>query len=175
VALLAVHVAAFFHVAGGGAPPAPVAIALTLAGATPLCIALAGQRLGALRVTTAVVLTQFLLHTLFSLGRAAGGPAAGHVHDVALALPAGPGTPSPMWQAHALAALVTVAALSLGGRALALGAAALRLIVLRLLAFAVPLEPATAPSTALPERPQLVSGIAAVVRMRHRGPPVLLS
>ena len=36
---LAVHVAAFFHVAGGGAAPAPAVVALTVAFASPAAIA----------------------------------------------------------------------------------------------------------------------------------------
>jgi len=169
-----VQVAAFFHVAGGGSPPAPVAVALTLAGATPVCIALVGRRLGLTRLTAAVGLTQFLLHTLFSLGSATG-HRADHAHDLALALPAGPLTPSPMWQAHAVAAVVTVTALLVGSRALVLAAAGLRLVARRLHVGLVPPEPHPAATTPLPRPVHLTNCAAALLRLRHRGPPVLLS
>ncbi len=65
---VAIFVAALFHVAGGGAAPGVVPLALSLAFATLASIALTSRRLSLWRLTVSVVLSQFLFHALFSLG-----------------------------------------------------------------------------------------------------------
>ncbi|MCU1438651.1 MAG: hypothetical protein JWP66_1738 [Naasia sp.] len=179
-AAVAVHTAAFFHVAGGGVPPAPVAVALTLAFAVPLSIALAGpSRPGstprvaasAPRTALSVATSQALLHVLFTLG-ASGTPPGGHVHaGGSLALPVLAGVVPPMWQAHALAAGVTVAALLLGSRALDGLARCIRLAVRRILARALAPAPLPAARVRASSRPALTDRLAAVCDLRRRGPP----
>jgi hypothetical protein len=174
---LAVHVAAFFHVAGGGAAPAPVTVALTMAFAAPLAIAFAGRRLGAVRVAATVVLSQVLFHVLFTLSPAdAGGPVhAGHAHGDALVLPALDSVVPPMWQAHALAALVTTAALLAGSRALGAVEKVGDLVLRRLLTALAPTQPVVVRKAPLPETaaPVLDDRLVVALALRHRGPPAL--
>lgn len=172
---LAVHVAAFFHVAGGGAAPAPITVALTMAFAAPLSIVLAGRRLGAVRVAATVLVSQVLFHVLFTLSPTAAQDVVHHTHDGALVLPALDAVVPPMWQAHALAALVTTAALLAGSRALVAVEEVGRLAVRRLLVALTPAEPIVVVAQPVPASPapvlhdRLVSDLA----LRHRGPPAL--
>ncbi|WP_210509107.1 hypothetical protein [Naasia sp. SYSU D00057] len=179
---LAVHVAAFFHVSGGGAAPAPVAVALTLVFAAPVAIVLAGRRLTAPRIAAIVAVSQVLLHVLFTLspssapGAGPGGHVhGGHLHGSALALPVVDGVVPPMWQAHALAALVTTAALLLGARALGAAERVGRLAIRRLVAVLRAPAPVVLLSSPVPaaEVPPLHDRLAGMLALRHRGPPIL--
>ena len=180
-AVVAVQTAALFHVAGGGAPPAPVAIALTLAFAVPLCVALAGRRLARIRVALSVVASQALLHALFTLG--AGTPASGAAHAGAahaghvghVALPVLDAAVPPMLQAHALAAVVTTAALLTGAHALDAAERCLRLAIRRILDAVVLPAPAIAGPVAASSRSLLLDRLAAFGALRHRGPPAALA
>jgi hypothetical protein len=174
---LAVHVAAFFHVAGGGAAPAPVAVALTMAFAAPLAIALAGRRLDAVRTSATVLLSQVLFHVLFTLSPADPSAAVhtGHAHGSALVLPALDSVVPPMWQAHALAVLVTTAALLAGSRALAAVEDVARLALRRLLEAVRPSEPVIVLGARIPELrvPVLHDRLVVDLALRHRGPPAI--
>jgi len=193
---VAIFVAALFHVAGGGAAPGIVPVALSLAFATLASIALTSRRLSLWRLTVSVVLSQFLFHALFSLGDgtarfvgADGTSALGHLHAGAhltmtgAAMPAShsdPTSPS-MWLTHATAVLVTVVALRFGERAFWGLFATARVGVLRFAAL-------VAGATPIPVRVvAVVSAVAAaeparlrdlglpLARLRHRGPPALVS
>lgn len=118
-ASLATFVALLSHVSGGGVVPGVVGIVLPLVLSVLVCVALAGRRLGLVRLSLSVVISQVLFHTLFVLGASGGVTATGqasHHGSVAL-ITAGPpdhaaGHTSPaMWVAHVVAATVTIAAL----------------------------------------------------------------
>jgi hypothetical protein len=138
---LAIFVASLFHVAGGGAAPGPVSLALSLAFAMLASIALTARRLSVWRLTVSVGLSQLLFHVLFSVGggtatfsAATYSPADGvvgmsHLHagshlvmssastaSVHADMSPFPTTPA-MWFGHAAAVLVTVIALRFGERA----------------------------------------------------------
>ena len=127
--VLALTVAAFSHVAGGGSAPGALGIGLALAFALPLAVAVTGKKLSAARLSIAVAFAQLAFHTLFSLGAsttavtATGG--GHHGHD-ALVLSSGDATemagmagmhagPS-MWIAHGVAAVATVVGIWFGER-----------------------------------------------------------
>lgn len=85
-ALVAVFVAGFAHVAGGGSVPGPAGAALAFSLCVPACILLAGRTLSTLRLAIAVGLSQGVFHVLFwmtgdssssILPGAAAGPARG--------------------------------------------------------------------------------------------------
>jgi hypothetical protein len=188
----ATFVAAFFHAASGGDAPSTAGVSLALAFSGIACIALAGRRLSVWRLTVSVVLSQFLFHALFGLGHGTGtgtgtagvghshlmhidigtlvGPETGHTHSM-------PPTDPWMWAGHAIAALVTIAALRYGElafwslyRIARIGLA--RLIVAPAL---VPLDTAqAAPAAARGGRVVRDLGIL-IGRMRHRGPPSVLA
>ena len=127
-----VVVAAFSHVAGGGAEPGALGVVLALAFAVPLCIALTGRRASLLRLAVSVAASQLAFHLLFSLGGGVGSGAssAGGHHSplVVTAAPpdllAAPGghhmamVGGLMWVAHVVAALVTVVGLRWGAHCL---------------------------------------------------------
>lgn len=182
-AALATFVAAVFHVAAGGPSPSPLAVVLTMAFAVMLCVALAGRRVALWRQAVSVVASQFLFHALFVLGQGsaelAAGSATGHLHaGMTLSFAAGsPGAAElahaghVMWLGHALAAIVTVAALRYGDAALRglAGLAGLRRgHLLRLTANTVPAEclPAAFPDVAVDLRRRIQH-----TPLSHRGPP----
>ncbi|MFF2050794.1 hypothetical protein ACFVU2_04260 [Leifsonia sp. NPDC058194] len=191
---VAIFVAALFHVAGGGAAPGLVPVALSLAFATLASIALTARKLSLWRLTLSVVLSQFLFHALFSLGdgtarfaAADGGPALDHLHTgahltmTAAAMPAAhadPAAPS-MWLTHATAVLVTVVALRFGERAFWSLFVTARVGVLRfarLIAGAAPvpvLVVAVVSAVAAAEPARLRDLGLPLARLRHRGPPAL--
>jgi hypothetical protein len=138
---VAIFVAALFHVAGGGAAPEPVSLALSLAFAVLASIALTARRLSLWRLTVSVGLSQLLFHVLFSIGGGTatfsattfsatdGAVGMSHLHagshlvmssaSTASAhadMGSFPTTPA-MWFSHAAAVLVTVIALRFGERA----------------------------------------------------------
>ncbi|WP_349865365.1 hypothetical protein [Leifsonia sp. WHRI 6310E] len=193
---VAIFVAALFHVAGGGAAPGIVPVALSLAFATLASIALTSRRLSLWRLTVSVVLSQFLFHALFSLGDgtarfvgADGTTAAGHLHPGAHltmtsgAMPASHTdfTAPSMWLTHATAVLVTVLALRFGERAFWSLFATARVGVLRfasLVAGAAPIPVrvvAVVSAVAAAEPARLRDLGLPLARLRHRGPPALIS
>src|ERR1700709_933648 len=66
-ASVAVFVADFAHVPGGGATPGFAGIALALAFSTLVCIGLAGRTLARWRVAASVVVSQGAFHLLFQV------------------------------------------------------------------------------------------------------------
>lgn len=182
----AILVAALFHVAGGGAAPGPVPLALSMAFATLASVALTARRLSLWRLTLAVGLSQFLFHALFSLG--GGGAhfasadgmthlhAGAHLTMTMTAMPASHGSelsPS-MWLTHATAVLVTVIALRFGERAFwgLFETARVRIarVADRLVVVPVPVAASlAAPAAAEPARLRDLG--LPLARLRHRGPP----
>ncbi|MBN9201811.1 MAG: hypothetical protein ABS61_08570 [Microbacterium sp. SCN 70-18] len=134
---VATFVALLSHVAAGGAMPGLLGIILPLVLAAAASTLLVGRRLSVWRLSLAVMLSQALFHVLFVLGAApvagAGADAAlhasGHDHGgmtstLSAAEPAVTGAmlhgDAIMWVLHALAAVVTIAALHRGERACAI-------------------------------------------------------
>jgi hypothetical protein len=120
---LAIFVALAGHVSGGGQMPGPLGILVPWVFSFMICVLLAGRSLSLVRLGISVAASQFLFHTLFVLGTIT--PSAvstPHVHGVPLVLPPTTGIPeavtadASMWLGHALAALLTVAALHRGER-----------------------------------------------------------
>lgn len=136
---VATFVALLSHVAAGGAMPGWLGIILPLVLAAAASTLLVGRRLSVWRLSLAVVLSQALFHLRFVLGAApvagvaAGADAAlhanGHDHGgvtsaLSAAEPAVTGVmlhgDAIMWALHALAAVVTIAALHRGERSCAI-------------------------------------------------------
>lgn len=126
-ASLATFVAFVSHVSAGGSVPGWLGIVVPWVLSVTVCVVLAGRRLSLWTMAAGVAVSQALFHTLFVLG--APGPAtsaqlAHHAHgpmpmlagaDATAAI--APTDPA-MWMLHGLAAVVTVAALYRGERAL---------------------------------------------------------
>ncbi|MCX7523012.1 hypothetical protein OSC27_12080 [Microbacterium sp. STN6] len=198
-ASIATVVAAFFHVATGGGAPGALGLTLALAFSGMACIALAGKTLSLWRLTISVALSQFLFHSLFDLGAAAGhgtgaadgagAAASAHAHHVThidiSALTGGEAgaalgahhhsliAAGPlMWCGHALAAIVTIVALRHGERAFWMLCSGIRVQVTR---FAALLEPAPvdrSPRAAVADRADTPADLGILLgTMRHRGPP----
>lgn len=124
-AAVAIEVALLSHVLAGGAAPDALLVALTFVVSWIVCLALAGRRLSLVRLALAVGLSQFAFHAAFSvLGtpQAAAASGGAHAHH-AMTMDAAPHATAMvaadplMWAAHALAAVVTIAALYRGERA----------------------------------------------------------
>lgn len=190
---VAIFVAALFHVAGGGAAPGPLALALSVAFATLGSVALTARRLSLWRLVLAVGLSQFLFHLLFSLGGGAvrftapGGME--HLHPGAhLTMTAGAMTsgamptahtsalsPS-MWLTHTTAVLVTVIVLRFGEQAFWGLFETARLRIARAVERLVVVPVTVGPSLATPtigEPAGLRDLGLPLARLRHRGPPAL--
>lgn len=183
---VATFTALLMHVAAGGVLPGWIGIAVPLLLSSTVSVLLAGRRLSLLRLATSVAISQWLFHALFVLGSIAPvGATPGHAHHgAALVLPASDplGIVQPdgaMWAAHALAAILTTAALHRGElllrRMLQLADhAACWFVALFTRAIAV------APADSRP-RPPAPSGGADLEptlrriasRLRRRGPPLL--
>jgi len=192
-AVAAVLAAAFSHVAAGAAAPGTLGVLLALVLGVPTCVALAGRALSTPRLVVGVGVSQLALHALFGVGAAGGsaveasagpggavGGAAGHVHgglvlqlaDPASALVRVDPADAGMTASHALAAVLTIAAVRRGEAALLHLAALARGLVTAggLLTWRPrPTGPRLRPSPEPRTRP-------AVALLRHdlprRGPPV---
>lgn len=129
-ASVATFVALFGHLLGGGALPGFAGVAVPFALSLLVCVLLAGRRLSLVRLSLSVAISQTLFHSLFVLGtpgpltrstaEAAGAAHAGHGGAVSLAEPSvhlAHAQPD-MWAAHAIAAVLTIAALYQGERVL---------------------------------------------------------
>jgi len=162
-----------FHVIGGGAVPSSIAIVGSLLGAIWISILIGRRRHSLPFLTVAVGVSQLLLHTVFAASTAGGSVSGGgHADHGAMQFVLGHGGQA-MWWAHALAGVLTVAALHQGERIL-LGLAALTALVVRSVArlagLVTPVPgtrrlPATTPSIPLP----LAERRSAVTVLR--GPP----
>jgi hypothetical protein len=182
-AAVATFTAAFSHVAAGGATPAPGAVVLSFALSALVSIALAGRALSFGRTALAVGASQALFHGLFStIGSSATMTMSTHAgHDgSSLVATVDPGQLTAghsgwMWAGHAVAAVITVALIRHGERALALLRECASLIFARLVASPPAPAPISVPTPRVGgsrtiraiERTFLVSGL------RHRGPPAI--
>lgn len=122
---MAIFVALAGHVTAGGAMPGPLGILVPWVLSFMVCVLLAGRTLSVIRLSISVAVSQFLFHTLFVLGTITpSGAVAPHVHGAPLVLPAAGAIPDAvvadgtMWLGHAVAALLTIAALHRGERLL---------------------------------------------------------
>lgn len=101
----AVGSAAAAHLAAGHQGPHLLVVVLALAVSLPLCTALAAIRLGTLRLTASVLVSQAVLHGLFTVLPASAassgvrftgpGPHAGHDGSVVTQVPEGPTAAAP--------------------------------------------------------------------------------
>jgi hypothetical protein len=179
---VSVFVAAFSHSVAGGSLPGVTGIALCLALSVLVCVALTGRCLPLARLAVSVAISQAMYHWLFgALGSgavfASGGRMPGHVHDVALAIPAAAPhahTAGDMLLAHIVAAIVTILLLAFGERTLTATANYARTLVIALLP-ALPDAPAVpTPARLLPTRLRVADPLPRRVDhsgLRHRGPP----
>ncbi|GAA2447572.1 hypothetical protein [Agromyces soli] len=187
--LLAASVALFGHLLGGGALPGFAGVAVPFALSLLVCVLLAGRRLSLVRLSLSVAISQTLFHSLFVLGtpgpltratsEAAGAAHAGHGGAITLAEPSvhlAHAQPD-MWAAHALAAVLTIAALYQGERVLH------AIVAVRDRVWAAVLPRVTAELSPRPA-PPLVAGVftLAVPQRRAadpvtpvRGPPRLVT
>ena len=99
------------HCVGGGVPPAPLMMIAVLFGALLVCALLTGQRMSALRVGVAVILSQAVYHGLFAAVGTSTAGAAQHLGHTTLNTVAAPMMPVdtaqlPMLAGHGLAAVV---------------------------------------------------------------------
>lgn len=189
-AAVATFVALLSHVTAGGVVPSWIGIVVPLAISVPACTLLAGRTLSLPRLSMAVAVSQAMFHSLFVLGTFAPSATAAtsaHVHGAGMTMPmeiaaADPvlvGPDAAMWAAHAVAALLTVAALHRGE------AATLRLADLahRVIAWVrrrILIRPVFSPTVprrmragSLPVLPALSVVVAA--SSRRRGPPVAIT
>lgn len=172
----AVFVAAFAHVAGGGHAPDWLAVAVSLAFAGILCVPLAGRTLSLVRLTISVAGAQAVFHTLFALSAGPGGVTTSGHHGAVAFVPTEvvEHGAQPMFLAHLVAAIITIAALR-SGEAAFWGIVALAKAGLCRLRTHAPIPLADTRPAALPQRevtPTRLRVLAASVS--RRGPPVLL-
>lgn len=179
-ASVATFVALLSHMAAGGSLPAVVGVLAPWVLSIAVCTVLAGRKLSFARLAIAVSVSQVLFHSLFAVGGpsgAASSTAIGHSHHAELVISAsGAAAVDPwMWAAHAIAALITIAAIYRGE------AAVVRLVAVakNLLAKArrrIRILPATPRVPAYRPRltPQLLQPLGWVPALTpRRGPPAL--
>jgi len=186
VAVLSVFVAMLSHIAGGGSLPGGVGLAIALAFATLASVAVVGKRLNPLRLTAAVAVSQFAFHLLFSVGASTSAQFSQAGHHGAVSIT--PGSASDgmqmahgdagMWASHAVAAVLTIAFLWRGERAVwkLLSTASRRLFVVLVGTLVVlPVSPVAAALTPAPESTRTLRDDLGIVlsRLRHRGPPAI--
>lgn len=174
-AWVATIVAATGHTLGGGGAPSPAFVIAIGVLAAPLAVVLAGRRLATWRVALTVALSQALFHGAFALTAGADpsalhghhvGHLAGHLGTVVLPDP-------PMLVAHAVAAVVTVAALTRGERMLRALGRGIRSLFPRLAVSAAPLvfRPLRVPVRAAVDA---VGARVVLSDLSRRGPPVFV-
>lgn len=188
-AAFSVFVAAFSHVAAGGQTPGTLGVIVALAFSTMVSVILAGKTLSLARLTASVILSQLLLHLLFSVGAAgstfvvSGGSHHGgtvSIQPLATAAVSHAGMPGGewMWVAHACAALVTIIALRRGEKAFwgLLEQAKNRLVAVLFAWISIsPVPVERSVVRAAVERNLLRTDLGVVLSsMRRRGPPQTL-
>jgi len=183
IASFATFVAALSHTVGGGTPPGLLAVVLSMAFSTLLCLTVAGGRLTLVRTVIAVAATQFALHALYSVQGAAPRATSGSMshHHEALDLSSSTSSQAsfetPMLISHLVAVAVTVVAIRHGERALRATLRAIRVAV----ASVLPRIPQIAGPWLRRPRPAVTHAARATTRlivlsaMRHRGPPAKFS
>ncbi|MET0161019.1 MAG: hypothetical protein ABW204_00040 [Microbacteriaceae bacterium] len=181
------------HVIAGGAVPQLIGVAVPLVLSLLVCLVLVGRRLSLIGLSLSVAGSQLLFHLLFVLG--AGSTTVSSSGDAAHAIPAGHAghaghahhleiagsadivaAGTLMWAGHAVAAIVTIAALYLGESALTAVGRLLRLVrVWMLRAVILPVVGSARPAAA-PLADDVLTLFSQVLGAspRHRGPPVLL-
>jgi hypothetical protein len=118
---VAVFVAAFAHVVGGGPLPSAAGVVLAFVFCALASIGLAGRRVSTFRLAATVILSQAVFHLLFlaSGGSATSTPMTGMQMDAApMSVTGGPAMVEDgwMWLAHGVAAIITIVALVWGER-----------------------------------------------------------
>lgn len=175
-AAVATFVATVSHGAVDSALPSAINIAVALCLATPVCVLLAGRTMSWWRLSIAVVLSQALFHGILALDLTGGGAAATAAHHGATTMAWDAVAPahtmhSPwMWAAHAFAAVVTIAALGRGERALQ----TIARFFVAVLAVLRPFRGLGVRTDAAPSAPEpllLTRAMTVLSPMRHRGPP----
>jgi hypothetical protein len=180
---VAVFIAAFAHVLGGGAVPDAGGLALAFAFATLMCIALAGRTVSRVRVSASVILSQGVFHVFFDLTGPTHVMHTTHTMGMAMGSAMPNVTTAPlmlddgwMWVAHGIAAAITIGALVWGERAFWGLWQTARLALTRALRVARVLPESARP--ALPRTPrEPVTQMLAVfldAGPRRRGPPATL-
>ena len=182
IASFATFVAALSHTVGGGTPPGLLAVVLSMAFSTLLCLTVAGGRLTLARTVIAVAATQFALHTLYSVqGASVTAPApAGALrhHHEALDWSSTATTPAsfdaPMLISHLVAVAVTVVAIRHGERALRATLRAIRVAVASVFTGLPPVVGTwlRRPRPAVTRAPRASTRLIVLSAMRHRGPPL---
>ena len=174
-AAFATFVAAFSHWLSGGVAPSWFGVGASLVISVMVCTMLAGRTLSTWRLAVSIGLSQVLFHALFS---GLGTPVV-LSHDMTsmttdAAAPHLHAAPT-MWLAHAVAAVVTVAAFRFGERAFWGVSGTARLLLARLMVVAAPAIDVPRPVVTV-ERRFVPRDLALLLSsMRHRGPPVELS
>lgn len=184
VAALSVFVATLSHVAAGGSAPGTIGLGIALTFATLASIAVSGRRPSLLRLATAVAVSQFAFHLLFSVGASTTSQFHQAGHHGAVSVTTGAVSDGMqmnhadgwMWASHAVAAVLTTLFLWRGERAMwtVLAAASRHLFVVLIGAFVVlPVRPVAASLTAVPASVRTLRDDLGVVlsTLRHRGPP----
>ncbi|MEO7122559.1 MAG: hypothetical protein ABI400_05485 [Lacisediminihabitans sp.] len=178
-AVISLFSAASFHIIAGGRTPTILALLSCLVVSTFVCVALSGKKLSLPKLSTAVAVSQFLFHSVFSLWTTnpLSSGVAGRVHDHLLVFIPQALSPvaaeSSMWLAHAIAAVATIAALSRGEAAFWSLLTTARLWVGTIFAKLALVIPARTPRPASPvlrvlRRRELLLLFSS---LHHRGPP----
>ncbi|MBM7505828.1 hypothetical protein ACFPER_01845 [Agromyces aurantiacus] len=189
IAAFATLVASLAHTIGGGTPPGPLALTLSLAFSAPLAMVLTGRRMPLVRASAAALVAQAALHLLYAVGTpgprlstsssglgAHGGHDAPVVHLAGGALVVDHGHAVTMPLAHLVAAAATVVALVLVERAASAVSVAFGTVVRGFRLVAAVLHGVVAP----PAAPRVTAalrfgppslGILLLSSLRHRGPP----
>lgn len=116
-ALVSTHVAAGFHIVGGGETPGLVTILLVVAAATLVCLVVARTRWSLPRLVVSVAVSQAAFHLLFQVTGTAS-TLAGHSHAAVGAVDVSTAAhhSAPMAVSHVIAAAATVLLLAYGER-----------------------------------------------------------
>ncbi len=175
-ALVSTHVAAGFHVVGGGETPGLVTMLLVVAAATLVCLAVARARLSLPRLALSVVASQAAFHLLFQVtGTSSTLAAHSHAAVDAIGTPAPTHHAAPMAVSHLLAAAATVLLLAYGERTVLAVARVVARLVWRPDARIAAIVPASDPRllvlpTSAERRPRPVVSTPGL----RRGPPLFV-
>jgi hypothetical protein len=171
---IATLIAAASHGLADGMLPGIAGLSLALAFSAIVGIVFAGRRLRLVQLTASVVLSQLAFHVLFSSMSAGGSVIASGHHVTALVSAPMEHASAPMWFAHAIAAVITIAAIRRGE--LALGAivdtARMLLAALTPVTSPTPLRFNRGPRVAVPGSRVPRRTPDFLVALGHRGPPV---
>ena len=189
VAIVSLLVAAVAHVAGGGKIGA-VGFALALAFSSLASIGLSGRRVSIVRVSIAVLFSQGTFHLLFGVGSSYRSDGSGHPVGMAMA---GMGDPYAsaqlaavvpassasmpdswwMWVAHAIAAILTIAALVKGERTFWSLADWVAHSLSPVLSVYEPVTTIRRVAAVVPLEVRALGSRFLIAGVRHRGPPPL--